>query len=71
MIPCGHNLGCMSMSFLEFVHELRVVCGLGDSHYVGLNKQVTIFLYMCVTGLLIRHVAEWFQHSNDTISKSS
>jgi len=55
--------------FLALVHELWAVCGLRDSCYVGLNEQVAIFLYMCVTGLSIRHVGERFQHSNETISK--
>jgi len=50
--------------FLALVHELWAVCGLRDSHYVGLNEQVAIFLYMCVTGLSIWHVGERFQHSN-------
>jgi hypothetical protein len=52
----------------SFVHELRVVCGLGDSWHVGLDEQAAIFLYMCVTGLSVRHVGERFQHSNETIS---
>ena len=63
------ELGMHVHVFLAFVHELRVVCGLGDSRHVGLDEQVAIFLYMCVTGLSIRHVAERFQRSNDTISK--
>ena len=63
------ELGVRVHVFLALVHELRVVSGLGDSHYIGLNEQVAIFLYMCVTGLSLRHVAERFQRSNDTISK--
>jgi len=53
--------------FLALVHELRAVCSLRDSHYVGLNEQVAIFLYMCVTSLSIWHVGKRFQHSNETI----
>ena len=63
------ELGMRVHVFLAFVHELWVVSGLGDSRYVGLDEQVAIFLYMCVTGLSIRHVAERFQRSNDTRSK--
>ena len=40
-----------------------------DSKHVELREQLGIFLYTCVTGLTIRHVAERFQRSNATISK--
>lgn len=63
------GLGVCVHVFLALVHELWVVSGLGDSRHIGLDEQVAIFLYMCVTGLSIRHVAERFQRSNDTISK--
>jgi len=63
------DVGMRVHVFLAFVHELRAVCGLGDSRHVGLDEQVAIFLYMCVTSLSIRHVAERFQCSNYTISK--
>ena len=63
------ELGMRVHVFLAFVHELRVVCGLEDSWYIGLDEQAAIFLYMCVTGLSIRHVGERFQCSNETISK--
>ncbi len=63
------ELGMRVHVFLAFVHELRVVCGLGDSRYIGLDEQAAIFLYMCVTGLSVRHVGERFQRSNETISK--
>lgn len=55
--------------FLIFLHELRVVVGLGDSKHINLDEQAAIFLYMSVTGLSIRHVGERFQCSNETISK--
>lgn len=63
------ELGMQVHVFLAFVHELRVVCGLEDSKYIGLDEQVAIFFYMCVTGLSVRHVGERFQHSNESISK--
>lgn len=63
------ELGVRVHVFLAFVHELRVLSDLEDSRYIGLNEQAAIFLYMCVTGMSIRHVAERFQRSNDTISK--
>ena len=37
------ELGMHVHVFLAFVHELRVVCGLEDTRYVGLNEQVAIF----------------------------
>lgn len=63
------ELGMRVHVFLAFVHELRVTCGLQDSKYVHLDEQAAIFLYMCVTGLSIRHAGERFQRSNETISK--
>ena len=54
--------------FLELVSVLRHF-GFGSSRYVDIKEQLTIFLYMSVTGLTIWHTSEWFQHSNDTISK--
>ncbi|KIM62568.1 hypothetical protein SCLCIDRAFT_119232, partial [Scleroderma citrinum Foug A] len=39
------------------------------SSQVSLEEQLSIFLYICVTGLLIRHVGECFQRSNDMISR--
>lgn len=40
-----------------------------DTHKVTLEEQLSIFLYMCVTGLTVRHVAERFQRANDTITR--
>ncbi|KAJ7736089.1 hypothetical protein B0H16DRAFT_1574352 [Mycena metata] len=40
-----------------------------DSKHVSLEEQLAIFLYICQTGLGCRHVAEHFQHSNETITK--
>jgi len=42
------------------------LCGLTDFQHVDLEERVAIFLYMCVTGLSIRHVGESFQHCNET-----
>ena len=54
--------------FLQLLLELRQA-GHRDSRGVTLEEQVAIFLYMCVTGLMMRHVGERFQRSNDTISR--
>ncbi|KIN96444.1 hypothetical protein M404DRAFT_163032, partial [Pisolithus tinctorius Marx 270] len=42
--------------------------GHSDLKFVTLEEQLVIFLYTCVTGLMVRHVGECFQWSNDTIS---
>ena len=62
------ELGVSRDVFLELIDELRRF-GHGNSRYVSLEEQLAIFLYMSVTGLTIRHVREWFQRSNETISK--
>ena len=63
-----HELGMKLHVFLAFVQEHRTTCGLTDSKHISLEEQCTIFLYMSVTGLSIRHVGERFQHANETIS---
>ncbi len=62
------ELGMRLHVFLAFVEELRR-CGLADTRYINVEEQAAIFLYMCVTGLRVRHVGERFQHANATISK--
>jgi hypothetical protein len=62
-------LGMHLHVFIALILGLCLVCGLSDSRHVDLEEQVAIFLYMCVTGLSIRHVGERFQHANETISK--
>ena len=36
---------------------------------VTLEEQLSIFLYTCVTGLMVQHVGERFQQVNNTIAK--
>jgi hypothetical protein len=43
--------------------------GINDSMHVTLEEQLAIFLYACVTGISVCHLAEHFQCSNNTISK--
>ena len=62
------ELGVRIHVFEALIDALRAL-GLEDSREVKLEEQLSIFLYMCVTGLTIWHVGEHFQHSNDTISK--
>ena len=71
---CGHpkqihtELGVSLEVFSNLVQELSDI-GYQNSRNVSLEEQLAIFLYMCVTGLTIRHVGERFQRSNETISQ--
>ena len=62
------ELGVSLEVFSKLIQELRHI-GYHSSRHVSLEEQLAIFLYMCVTGLTIRHVGERFQRSNDTISQ--
>ncbi|KIK58489.1 hypothetical protein GYMLUDRAFT_112338, partial [Collybiopsis luxurians FD-317 M1] len=53
--------------FVALVEQLQAL-GIENSRNITLEKQAAIFLYISVTGLSLRHVAEQFQHANDTIS---
>jgi hypothetical protein len=50
---------------LQLLHNSRI----SDSKHVTLEEQLAIFLYACVTGISVCHLAERFQCSNDTILK--
>ena len=56
-----HTFKAVTLELWRHNHE--------SSKYVSLEEQLAIFLYICVTGLPIRHVGERFQRSNDTISR--
>ena len=62
------ELGMDVHTFKSVTLDLRRY-GHGASKHVSLEEQLAIFLYICVTGLPIRHVGERFQRSNDTISR--
>lgn len=62
------ELGVHAEVFESLVNNLCSL-GHGDSRHVSLEEQLAIFLYACVTGLTVRHIAERFQRSNDTISQ--
>lgn len=62
-------LGVQKHVFLAFRAELVVYCGLRPSRGISVDEQVAIFLYMVVTNLPNRQVAERFQRSGDTISR--
>jgi hypothetical protein len=51
------KLGMHGPAFRQMIFELHHM-GHSDSKYVSLEEQLAIFLYMCVTGLMIRHVGE-------------
>jgi len=62
------KLGLRKEDFLMLVAEFHDL-NHQDSHRVTLEEQITIFLYICVTCLTVRHVGERFQCSRDTISR--
>ena len=65
---CIQNELSMSREvFLQLVSELRTQ-GCSDTRNIAVEEQLTIFLYIFITGLTIQHVGEWFQRANDTIS---
>lgn len=68
--PDRTELGVRLHVFLMLEQELRITCGVEDScRGITVKEQLAIFLYMCVTGLSVRHVGERFQRSNETISR--
>ena len=62
------ELGVHAHIFEHLINDLRSL-GHNDSRHVSLEEQLAILLYTCVTGLTVRHVGEWFQWSNETISR--
>ena len=63
---CTH-LGVHSHVFYAIIDELHAL-GYTDSKFVTLEEQLAIFLYCSVTSLTVRHLGEWLQRSNDTIT---
>ena len=63
------KLGVQKEIFLELVHTLHNF-GITGSKHISLEEQLSIFLYMSMTGLTIHHTGKCFQCSNDTISKT-
>lgn len=62
------ELGVHKHVFRFLISYLQTI-GVQHSRNVLLEEQLAIFLSRCVTGTSIRHVAERFQRSNETISK--
>jgi hypothetical protein len=62
------ELGVHQHVFQFLVSYLQII-RVEHSWDVLLEEQLAIFLYRCVTGLSIRHGGEYFQSSNDTVSK--
>ena len=62
------ELGTNKEVFLQLISELHAQ-GCSDTKNVTLKEQLAIFLYICVTGLMVQHVGKHFQRSSDTISQ--
>jgi hypothetical protein len=60
------ELGVRPHVFQALLITLRGM-GYHDTRHVKLEEQLAIFLYACVTGLTVRHLAGRFQRSNETI----
>jgi hypothetical protein len=61
------ELGVSHDVFTALISKLQDM-GHVNSKYVSLEEHISIFLYMSVMGLTMRHVGERFQGSNKTIS---
>ncbi|KAJ7188842.1 hypothetical protein C8R46DRAFT_876876 [Mycena filopes] len=63
-------LGMRRHVFLALVLQLRLMGHMeSQNSRIDLDESLAIFLYTCVTGIAIDHVAERFQHSHSTISE--
>jgi hypothetical protein len=64
-------MGMRRHVFLALVFQIRALGYMENQQSrIELDESLAIFLYTCVTGLAIDHVAERFQHSHTTISQS-
>ncbi|KAJ7635594.1 hypothetical protein DFH06DRAFT_1139501 [Mycena polygramma] len=63
-------LGMRRHVFLALVLQIRAMGHMeSQNSRISLDESAAIFLYTCVTGIAIDHVAERFQHSHSTISE--
>jgi phosphotransferase system glucose/maltose/N-acetylglucosamine-specific IIC component len=63
-------LGMHRHVFLALVFQIHALGYMeAQTARIRLDESLAIFLYTCVTGLAIDHVAERFQHSHTTISQ--
>lgn len=74
--PEGHPdriyiaMGMRRHVFLALIFQIRALGYMeAQNAQIMLDESLAIFLYTCVTGLAIDHVAERFQHSHSTISE--
>lgn len=63
-----NELGVHKHVFHALIDELKLA-GYKLSKHVYLEEQFAIFLYTCITGILLHHICEHFQCSSNTISK--
>ena len=63
-----NELGVHKHVFHALVEELQLA-GYKHSKHIYLKEQLAIFLYICVTGLFLRHICERFQRLGDTVSR--
>jgi len=63
------QLGMGKHVFQKLIQQLYSLTSVNHTRHVDLEEQVAIFLFIIVTNLSNRKVAECFQRSGDTISK--
>ena len=63
-----NELGMSREVFLQLVSELCTQ-GCSDTRNIAVEEQLTIFLYISVTGLTIQYLGEQFQRANNTVSQ--
>lgn len=68
--PMHHQLGISPFVFRLLLIDLQIKSGLVDSRYVMVEEKLAIFLYICRKALTVRHTAEAFQRSPDTVARS-
>lgn len=62
-------MGMNKHVFHRLLEELERRAGLRDSKHIQTDEQLTIFLYICTTGLSVRKSQDRIQRSNDSILK--
>jgi hypothetical protein len=61
------SLGVSKDDFWVLHSQLSQWQGPPVTNTISLQEQLAIFLYVCVTGLPLKHVGERFQHADSTI----
>ncbi|PVH90511.1 hypothetical protein DM02DRAFT_547656 [Periconia macrospinosa] len=58
-------------ALLAWIIDRQIASTSGDDRFVSLDQKLFIFLHICATGSSYRQVAEFLQHSTQTVSRSA